>query len=68
MKTLPNGAIELDRKVVSASKEIVIATWMRGKAQEFVTWAVYHRDDKSTSHGNYFTDIADAVADFKRRN
>ncbi len=65
---LPNGSVVIDRKRVATDKEIVLAFWKRNGRTEFITWAVYRDDDKSTSHGNYFDNLKDAFDNFMERN
>ena len=60
---LPNGAEELTRKRVAVDKEIVLAKWKRNGSDEFITWAIYHGDDRSTSSGHYFNTIEEAKKD-----
>jgi len=65
--TLPNGAILIERKRVAVDKEIVLAIDGKGNRTEYITWAVYRDDDKSTSHGYYFTSLTEAKKDFDSR-
>ena len=65
---LPNGATVISRKQVAPDKEIVLAKWSKGGREEFITWALYRGDDRSTSHGNYFSSLEDAKKDFNTRD
>lgn len=65
---LPNGATELVRKRVAPDKEIVLAKWNRGGREEYITWAIYRGDDRSTSHGHYFISFEEASKDFATRD
>lgn len=66
--TLPNGAMELERKRVNTDREIVLAVWEKSHGKEFVTWVIYHNDDRSTGNGHYFISLEGAVRDFNARN
>ena len=76
LETLPNGATLIartDSNIPGDETSVVLAKW----GDEYVTWCVYHGDDRNTSHGHYYPfgfsddegDMRDeAWADFGKRS
>jgi hypothetical protein len=60
---LSNGAIELQRKNINDSHDIVLALFN----DKFVTW-IHNKERNIYIHGNYFgSDLEKALEDFKNR-
>jgi hypothetical protein len=60
---LPNGATVLDFKTTPRGG-IILAQWQN---DSWVTWWFNPGDLKSTCHGHYTHDLADALSDFAAR-
>lgn len=68
---LPNGATLLDVEPAQAGGFIVLARWIGGRGDEYITWRAFRPDLTDTEDGHYFPldshTFADALADYKRR-
>lgn len=61
---LPNGAT-----VITCRNNTVLATWMKNKEQEYITWKMFRDEDGAVSCycGNYFHDSIAALNNFNER-
>ena len=53
---LPNGAT-----FIAQRGNVVLAYWEKNIGPEYITWRIYYNEYKTTSNGNYFLDLQDAV-------
>ena len=60
---LPNGAT-----FIAQRGNVVLAQWDKHRGVEYITWRIYSNDYRTTSNGNYFLDLQDAVTSLYDRS